>query len=166
MLYLKKKKKALKSFIHSRYLKLKINVTFWGCFCKMHCLTCYNSCAHTLLSHSLMYQHCSWFVLLVPCVTFTVVTVIKVYRMPLVTWTIRKQKEWRMHTLASPSGEKIHLPKPFPNTRLSNLSKAHLGNKSKRESEKNMYWYFFFQMRECSFVRVYKLHVTWETSMW
>lgn len=126
-------KKVLKSFISSRYLKLKINILFWECFLQnalshMHIPVC----THPPLS--LMFQHCSWFVLLVPRVTFTVVTLIKVYQMPLVTWTLRKQNAFLGFTFW---GKKIHLPKPFPNTRLSKLSKAYLGNKSKRESEKS-----------------------------
>lgn len=105
--------------------------------------------------HAHMSQCCIWFVLSVPCVTFTVVTAIKVYQMPLVTWTVRNQQEWLIHFLTSPLGGKIHFSNPFLNTGPSKLSKAYLENKSKRETEKykSIYWFYFSpRLREWSFV--------------
>lgn len=163
-------KKAFKSFIRSQYLKLKINMLlFESVFAK--CIVSHAHtymCVHTLSSHSLMSQHCSWFVLWS-----------HVWPLPLWQWLKFIKCLWWLELSESNKsdwcipwphllGGKIHLLKPFPNLRLSKLSKAYLENKSKRESEKwkNMYWILFFWRRECSFVGVYKLPVTWETPMW
>lgn len=153
-------KKVLKSFISSRYLKLKINILFWEGFCKMHCLICTYLCAHTLPSHlcfSIVADLCFWS-----------------HVWPLQSWHWLKfikclwwleLSESKMHSWASPSGEKKSTSQnPFQIQGFLSCQKL-TWETNQKEKVKNhaLNNFFFFWRTECSFVGVYKLPVTWKT---